>query len=218
MGLNTSNLCGPDNGRGYNMMTATGKPYWPMDPRPEDVRIEDIARHLSRICRFNGALKEGDGFWQTWRFLWFFRRRTYVGNKFEIYSVAQHAVLVCDHVEDPELKLSALLHDSSEAYCHDIIKPIKPSLGPAYAQLEHKNADTICDRFGLKRGAFEHDLIKAADYRAVLTERRDLLEPDSDVDWGTPDADPWPEKIVPLLPSAAYRLFMDRFNELYKGE
>ena len=39
-------------GRGDWMQTATGRQFWPMDPRPHEVFIEDIAHALSMICRF----------------------------------------------------------------------------------------------------------------------------------------------------------------------
>jgi uncharacterized protein len=39
------------------MQTYTGRQYWPLDPRPEDVRVEDIAHHLSLINRFCGATR-----------------------------------------------------------------------------------------------------------------------------------------------------------------
>ena len=57
--FDTQELCGKlDQSRGYNMNTCSGLPVWPLDPRPEDVRIEDIAGALSRVCRYNGHLKD----------------------------------------------------------------------------------------------------------------------------------------------------------------
>ena len=222
MKFDTQELCGSDKGRGFNMTTATGKPFWPADPRPEDIRIKDIARHLSRICRFNGALKES---------MFIEPSRTpakaiVLGSNYtkgveivvEIYSVAQHSVLVCDHVEDPTLKLPALLHDAAEAYCGDMTKPLK-SLHPGRRMIEQRIERAIEERFVLPKDIMKSPVIKEQDYRAVLTEHRDLQE-NQGVDWGLEQAkaEPWPERIVPLLPSAAYRLFMDRFNQLYKGE
>ena len=55
--------------KGDWMQTATGGVFWPVDPRPEDVEIEDIAHALSLICRYCGHVRE-------------------------FYSVAQHSVLV----------------------------------------------------------------------------------------------------------------------------
>lgn len=80
------------------IQTYTGKQFWPLDPKPEDIR--DIAHALSMSCRFTGHC------------LYF-------------YSVAQHSVLVSEHCSDPKW---GLLHDASEAYVADIARPIKSSL------------------------------------------------------------------------------------------
>lgn len=53
------------------MQTASGRMFWPVDPRPEDVEINDIAHALSLTCRYCGHVRE-------------------------FYSVAQHSVLVSD--------------------------------------------------------------------------------------------------------------------------
>ncbi len=36
------------------IQTYTGKQFWPLDPRPEDVDIEDIANALSNLGRYAG--------------------------------------------------------------------------------------------------------------------------------------------------------------------
>ena len=36
------------------MQTVGGRAFYPLDPRPEDVDIEDIAHALSLVCRFGG--------------------------------------------------------------------------------------------------------------------------------------------------------------------
>lgn len=40
--------------RGDWMQTFSGIQFYPLDPRVEDVRIEDIARALAMQCRYNG--------------------------------------------------------------------------------------------------------------------------------------------------------------------
>ena len=40
--------------RGGWCATYTGMQFWPLDPRPEDICIEDIAHALALQCRFNG--------------------------------------------------------------------------------------------------------------------------------------------------------------------
>lgn len=75
-------------GRGSPMQTFSGGVFYPMDPRPEDIRLEDIAAALSKLCRFGG---------QCLKFC----------------SVAEHSVLVAQQVP-PQYQLTALLHDASK--------------------------------------------------------------------------------------------------------
>jgi 5'-deoxynucleotidase YfbR-like HD superfamily hydrolase len=44
--------------RGDWIQTYSGKRFFPLDPRPEDVCIEDIAHALSLLCRWTGHVKE----------------------------------------------------------------------------------------------------------------------------------------------------------------
>lgn len=235
--FDTQELCGKlDETRGYNMNTASGLPVWPADPRPEDIRIEDIAGALSRICRYNGHLKEGA--WYPYAEIpkdipWSWPvsenggiAEVYCG--FEVYSVAQHSVLVeqrvnfhqsmCDvseKVRNP-LLLAALLHDAHEYVLGDMVKPQKKMYN-SRKLYEGKWDTSIAKRFGFDVQLFDHPAIKEADYRMFLTEKRDLVNC-SKTDFGEAKAEPYPEQIVPVLPSAARKMFLDRFNELYKGE
>ena len=191
-GLSTADLVGAATDRGHNMTTSSGLPFWPSSPTPPDVRIKDIANHLSRLCRFNGALRDGVA----------------------IYSVAQHSVLVSWNVP-PEFVLEGLLHDAAEAYIGDRIKPLKVMM-PGYDAFEDQIERVIRARFGLL--PHKPQAVKDADYRAVLTERRDVLPVNMDVDWGKPEALPWPAKITPWDVFSARAIFLERFEELYSGK
>lgn len=229
--LDTGDLCGKlDMDRGFNMNTCCGKPMWPADPRADDIRINDIAGSLSRICRFNGHMKDcieiiehvevedSSGYcttrWQT----------------IETFSVAQHSLNVEREVSKVldekyarrsasfcrKIKLAALLHDATEFIHGDMIKPQKRM----YAEREQYEAEgdaAIAARFGFDPGLFKHPLIKNADYRMFLTEKRDLCNEDG-TDFGVADAEPYDEQIIPVLPSVAKAMFLKRFHELYKGE
>jgi hypothetical protein len=133
------------NGRGDWMQTATGRQFWPMDPRPHEVFIEDIAHALSMICRFGGHCRR-------------------------FYSVAEHSVLIAQAAE-PEHKLWALLHDAPEAYIADIIRPLKPSLH-GYREAEIRVMRAICVRFNLHLD--QPAAVKALD-RAILMDERDQV-------------------------------------------
>lgn len=229
--LDTQELCGKlDETRGYNMNTCYGLPVWPADPRPEDIRIEDIAGALSRVCRYNGHLK--DFFLEKNLLLNRSGKETYFWLKhpLEIYSVAQHSVLVEQKVREhiaeisdaqlgsPEdnLLLAALLHDAHEYVLGDMVKPQK-KMYASRSEYEKKWDVAIAERFGFDPALFDHPAIKEADYRIFLTEKRDLINT-KDTDFGEAKADPYPEQIIPALPSVARKMFMERFNELYLGE
>lgn len=101
--------------------TSTGKYINVFDPRPQDICIEDIAHSLSNQCRFGGHLN-------------FF------------YTVAQHSLFTAS-ICSPKNKLSALMHDASEAYLLDMPSPIKAAL-PEYKNIEHNLMLAISYRFG----------------------------------------------------------------------
>lgn len=93
-----------------------------LDPDPSQILIEDIAHHLSQNVRYGGACI---------RFL----------------SVAEHSVHMA-RAARPEHALWALLHDASETYLHDLVRPVKRSLA-GYAQAEDRIMRAVCERFGL---------------------------------------------------------------------
>lgn len=74
----------------------------PLDLQPADVNIADIARSLSRQCRYNG----------------------HVGG---FLSVARHSIWVAEALVEhgPKMQLIGLLHDAAEAYIGDMIRPLK---------------------------------------------------------------------------------------------
>jgi hypothetical protein len=183
-------MCGTETDRGYNMTTSSGLPIWPFDPRPEDVRILDIAAHLSRACRFAGALKQG----------------------IEIYSVAQHSVLVSFAVP-PLCALEGLLHDAAEYIFGDTPTPIKLlTEGDNRRKLEDRLDQVIRAKWGLP--ATMSPEVKAADAALLATEIRDLLPPNTLVDFSGAAPQPLVLFIQPMLPTAAMFAFMSRYQQL----
>ncbi len=189
--------------RGDWIQTATGRQAWPLDPRPEDVDIADIAHALSQICRFTGHCHE-------------------------FYSVAQHAVLVSLNVP-PEHAAWALLHDAAEAYIGDISRPLKRHLwaGPERGcqlpsepvkETEERLLMVIGRRFGLSVSAWKaaKPFIDHADMLLLATEARDLMAPLHPAwhhQWlnGYPVL---PDPIQPVAPLLAKFMFLERFTEL----
>jgi 5'-nucleotidase len=127
------------------MHTYTGKRFYPLTPRLEDVDLRDIAHALSMICRFGGHCETH-------------------------YSVAQHSVLVSMHCDEASW---GLLHDAAEAYVGDLIRPIKHQMGmERYRQAEDRVMNVICTRFGLPLRMPQS--VKLADRIVLATEGRDV--------------------------------------------
>lgn len=169
---------------GAYIQTYTGKRFYPMDPRPEEIDIEDIAHALSNICRFTGHTKS-------------------------FYSVAQHCFHASFYVSD-EHALAALLHDASEAYLADIAKPVKS----LYALRDYEVVEDIVMRAIAGKFGFSYPLhgeIKEVDAKLLFTEKRDLLP--VSLDWGY-QIEPYPFELSPWSPSTAKEGFLFRFEEL----
>lgn len=175
------------NRQGDWIQTATGKQFWPFDPRPEDIDIVDIAISLSKQCRFGGHCKDG-----------------------AFISVAQHSVEVSLHVPEKDA-LWGLLHDAPEAYLGDLKRPIKKHPKFAfYRELEKAIMDCMCERFGLLKECPAS--VHLADEYALATERRDFMA-SSPEPWENM-LSPWDDIQVSWSPDKASWRFMDRFNEL----
>lgn len=142
--------------RGDWIQLISGEPFWALDPRPEDVHIEDIAWSLSMQCRFGGHCKQ-------------------------FYSVAEHSVMV-SHMVPPEMALWGLLHDATEAYLVDLPRPIKQNM-PNYREYEDALAVVIAKRFNLD--PIMPAGVKLADAHILLAERNQLMAP-SRLEWGYP--------------------------------
>lgn len=125
--------------------TFTGKHFYPIDPRPEDINIMDIAHALSHMARYNGHSRYH-------------------------YSVAQHCVLLHDAI--PEYKAHVLFHDASVAYICNIPSPLKPHL-TNYREIEHRIQSMIYQKFGLSD--IEPNIVKEYDRRILLDEKKALF-------------------------------------------
>lgn len=176
------------------LQTFTGRAFTPLDPRPEDVCIEDIAHSLACMNRFTGHTREP-------------------------YSVAQHSILASTYIRDvygasTRMQLAALLHDASEAYLVDVPKPIKPFL-VGYEEIEARVQHAIGEKFGLTLEDFNGALVKAVDFRVLATEKRDLLGPEPQ-SWGDLP-EPFADVIAPMEWREAEAAFLARFKELSRG-
>lgn len=171
--------------RGPGTQLVSGELFYPLDPRSSEIEIEDIAHSLAHQCRFNGHCK-------------FF------------YSIAQHSLLVERFVRQPEHKLCALLHDATETYVGDLIKPIKIEL-PDFTKIEQQIWVAIATRYGLP--AELPQCVKDADFLAFAHEmERVMSEPRGLKSDDLPNVDA--VQIEYMSPFTAMTLFLERFYEL----
>lgn len=129
------------------------------DPKPEQFTLDDIAGALSKICRFGGQV---DSF----------------------YSVAEH----CYHCAQQaaldglplETQIALLLHDATEAFVGDMVKPLKVLL-PQYSEIEQRVEAVIAEKYGIDFAREEYSIGKI-DREMLIAERHALFSRD-DVTW-----------------------------------
>src|ERR1019366_3376471 len=165
--------------------TFSGLRFWPLDPDPAKILIEDVAHGLAHQCRFGGHAST-------------------------FYSVAEHSV----HVSQlclPEHALWGLLHDASEAYLVDLPRPLKllPEFA-AYREAERRLQLAVAARFGLPED--QPASVTEADDTMLWIEAHSLLC--SMPFEAVRDTRPPFEITEPLLPVEAERLFLARLKEL----
>lgn len=149
------------------IQTYTGRQFYPVAPRPEDIDILDIAHALAMRCRYGGHAKQ-------------------------FYSVAQHSVLVARHVP-AEDKLRALLHDALEAYSPfgDIPRPSRvavaeesPIAALRIAEIEDRIERAIAATFDLPF-PIKNEAIAEIDTR-ILHDEREHVMTWSPLEWDVP--------------------------------
>ncbi|MFZ5650132.1 MAG: phosphohydrolase [Bacillota bacterium] len=177
--------------------TYTGKKFYPLDPRPEDVCIEDIAHSLAMQCRFNGHTRV-------------------------FYSVAEHSVLMARELAllgyGKTVQLYGLLHDAAEAYLCDLPRPIKQELNQ-YRTAEIKLQRTILNALGLSSPGIDAEAaITIMDSWLLGYEGRTLMS-DRDA-WTMLFGKFTPKSTVALgvAPATAKKLFLELFEELSRPE
>lgn len=135
-------------------LTGEGEIFTPWRPSSSVVCFADIANALSRICRFNGHIQPD---WPE-----------------DVYSVGQHTLLVARLVARnggscTDIR-AALLHDAHEAYCHDIIQPMKSGFDE-YRDLERRWEYAVHERFNLTN-EIGNTRVKEADMQALVLEKK----------------------------------------------
>lgn len=175
--------------RGTWMQTYTGRRFYPLDPRAEEVEIADIAHGLAMTCRYGG-------------------------HAMRFYSVAEHAVIVSLYV-DPRFAREALLHDSAEAYIGDMIRPLKHTP----EMLEFRKAEelierSVFERFDIAQTEESRGAVKVIDDRVLVDEIGALMRNPS-MYQAHSAMEPLGATIGALAPAHAEHVFVSRFLELF---
>ena len=166
--------------------TRSGKRFYVLDPREEDIDIESICWALSNTCRFGGHC--------------------------EHYTVLQHSCLIHDQLPQ-HLKMVGIAHDFPEAYALDLPKPIK-NMMPVYREIEDRIWKVMAGIWGLPEQLPKE--VKVADARMLLTERNQLMPYcDNTAHWPMDDFyKPYDIKITPWIPARAREEFNKRWEAL----
>lgn len=170
------------------IQTISGLEFNFEQPDLNSIIIKDIAHALSMQCRF-------------------------AGHCLKYYCVADHSIRVADYIfnksRDKLLSLTALLHDSAEAYISDIPSPLKQRL-PDFKKIENIVERAIVNKFGL---IFPFPpIIKEVDLIMLATEQRYLMKKCNMV-WNNVAGKALDTRIYPLTQKQANRLFLAKFKQ-----
>lgn len=120
------------------------------DITADDIQLVDIAHHLTKICRYGGALDLN-----------------------QHYSVAQHSLVLSWYAEQNgynlDVQRALLMHDATEAYLGDIVSGLKKLL-PDYKDIENKVYSLIMNKYNIHISDAITGIIKELDTRIVLDE------------------------------------------------
>lgn len=171
------------------MQVYSGEPFYPLYAEPADVDINDVAHALGMVCRYAGHCRI-------------------------FYSVAEHSVLM-SHTVDPENALWALLHDATEAYIGDMVRPLKHELR-SYMAAEARLAEVIAIKFGLE-GSMPAQVVEH-DTRIVVDEKAQIMAP-SRLPWSALEGyAPLGVTVQGWDPYTASEMFLARFQQLTENK
>jgi len=186
--------------RGPWFTTNSGVHFYLFDPKQDEVRIQDIATHLSVLTRFGGALGVP-------------------------YTVGHHSLIMSYIAQyrrwDPIEAFICLMHDATEAYVGDVVRPFKQAL-PEVKEAEKNVADIIGEKYGIILHPLEPD-IDMLDKR-ICKHEAGYFELSTD-GWSDPafrDLTPFTEneqlifvKYAEMEPNSVRKRFLKQFHNLY---
>lgn len=191
--------------RGSWQQAASGQMYWALDPREDEIHVQDICAGICREGRYAN---------QT-------RIPYFVGEHSVIVSLACEQIAIQRNWDPGDVLIVAregLMHDASEAYIGDVPRPIKRQrIMRGYGKVEAKWEKCIYSRFGITPTPESTALVKEVDTRIVLDEIEALMrDPEMWVRMNRyPDVTPLGVEIVGVPWEQAAYEFTGRFKELW---
>lgn len=159
------------------------------DPKPEQIEPAAIVRGLSRESRFAN---------QTER----------------TYTVAEHCILGCKLISEPECQLAFMLHDAAEAFMRDLPKPLKNML-PGYSVIADRLQRVIEQRFELDMEPWR-SVVKDVDRRMLVAEKQQLWPNDPNEWIGFASIEPAPVTLSCYAPAVASSVYSQQLSTLLR--
>jgi len=183
-------------------LLASGERFYTEHPELSNYTLGDFAIGLARTCRFNGQYGKYED---------------------DIYSVAQHSVLVDDIVNIlfgvPEARPWAIIHDGPEGIIGDVITPVKKYCPPFY-EIEGRLETDMLRRHSVFVDDRIRDIVHKADLMACAMEAEELSGIPA-VEWGLPTVTVTIRQMYPDFrcwrPREAKERFIERFREVVGG-
>ena len=190
-----------DGRPGEWMQTFSGRKFFPLDPRPEDIYVSDIANALAMTCRYGGHMPTG-----------------------RFYSVAEHSVLMFRHglaASQNMIEIEyehnsqiyahaavvALFHDAAEAYTGDLPRAVKQAVKESWAPVEARIEAAVWTHLQLEKEVVLHwEMVKEWDQRIVPAERAAFMRREEV--WAYDVLEPLPVNIRCLAPISAKHAFV----------
>jgi hypothetical protein len=180
--------------------THSGGTFSLLNPRSGDVLREDVAWGLAYKNRYGGQLGP--------------------------ITVAEHSVMVSLIIErlwpESNQMLAGLLHDSCEAYTHDIQAPVRKFVRVTmpngdlitWGDMERRVNAAVAKALGIDQDFYSSNEVAAADLLAAAIEKKALVK--GGPSWGLPAIPSELEDFQLQMLSAedSYRLFLDRYAAL----
>lgn len=133
----------------------SGKRFYALDPKVEDITVDDVAHSLSNLCRFTGHSER-------------------------FYSVGEHSIRCSELAEalglSPKMQMYALFHDASESIVNDLARPVKQNV-PQYKVIEDKIMKVIWELLDLEEPTEEeYEILKKIDNTLLINEMKTLTK------------------------------------------